>query len=65
MPSELAAEVRPPALFIDLSRGGQKVRMVVRSPDSVNSGSQEGWGYLVGHRTETVEATYSTKRSFC
>ena len=34
------AETRPPALFIDLSRVGQKVRMVVRSPDSENSGSQ-------------------------
>ena len=43
LPSESAAEPRPPAGFIDLFRGGGKVSMAVWSPDSANSGSQEGW----------------------
>lgn len=43
-PSELAAEPGPPVLFMDLSRGGQEVRMVVWSPDSANSGSLEWVG---------------------
>lgn len=49
LPTESTAGPRPPALFIDLSRCGQKVRMAVWSPGSVNSGSLEGWGcrYLV------------------
>lgn len=49
LPTESVAGPRPPALFIDLSSCGQKVRMTVWSPGSVNSGSLEGWGwgYLV------------------
>ena len=44
LPSELVAETRPPALFVDLSRGGQKVTMVVRSPTLQTQVPRRGGG---------------------